>query len=69
MADLQKHLQVLRQRLDDSIRLYYYRQKQAETNRSSNGGRSIISDIMKNRRILHMLHQDETNACIQISLV
>ncbi|MCP9256900.1 hypothetical protein DINM_000141 [Dirofilaria immitis] len=67
MADLQKHLQVLRQRLDDSIRLYYYRQKQAETNRSSNGGRSIISDIMKNRRILHMLHQDETNACIQIS--
>ncbi|EJD74189.1 hypothetical protein LOAG_18458 [Loa loa] len=68
MADLQKRLQALRQQLDDSIRLYYcQQQQQTAMNRTSNGGRSVASGSMKNRRILHLLHQDETDACIQIS--
>ncbi|VDK65003.1 unnamed protein product [Onchocerca ochengi] len=66
MADLQEHLQALRQQLDDSIKLYSYRQQQTVINRSSNGERSVESVIPKNRRILHMLHQDETSACVQI---
>uniref|UniRef100_A0A0R3S702 Uncharacterized protein n=1 Tax=Elaeophora elaphi TaxID=1147741 RepID=A0A0R3S702_9BILA len=69
MANHQKRLQVLRQQLDDSIKLYYCRQQQqVAMNRSSNGGRSVVAPVsVKNRRILHMLHQDETVACIQIS--
>ncbi|EJW78179.1 hypothetical protein WUBG_10912 [Wuchereria bancrofti] len=68
MADLQKRLQTLRQQLDDSIRLYYcQQQQQAAMNRSNRSGRSSSSVTVKNRRTLHMLHQDETSACIQIS--
>ncbi|KAL3984736.1 hypothetical protein ACH3XW_35770 [Acanthocheilonema viteae] len=67
MADHEKRLQFLRQQLDDSIRLYYCQQQQTALNRSNNNGRSLPLVNVKNRRILHMLHQDETNACIQIS--
>lgn len=68
MMHLQKRLQVLRQQLDDSIKLYYCRQQQAAINRSSSGGRSVAPVNLKNRRILHVLHQDETNTCVQISV-
>uniref|UniRef100_A8NZM3 Uncharacterized protein n=1 Tax=Brugia malayi TaxID=6279 RepID=A8NZM3_BRUMA len=67
MADLQKHLQALREQLDDSIRLYCQQQQQAAMNRSNRSGRSSSSVTVKSRRTLHMLHQDETSACIQIS--
>ncbi|VDN84509.1 unnamed protein product [Brugia pahangi] len=69
MADLQKHLQTLREQLDDSIRLYCQQQQQAAMNRSNRSGRSSSSVTVKSRRTLHMLHQDETSACIQISLL
>lgn len=72
MADRQKRLQILRQQLDDSIKLYYCQQQQQQQQAATNrNGRSIIappSVNVKNRRILHVLHQDETYACIQISV-
>ncbi|VDO37519.1 unnamed protein product [Onchocerca flexuosa] len=68
MADLQEHIQALRQQLDDSIKLHSCRQQQTVINRSSNGERSVEPVIPKNRRILHMLHQDETSACVQIKV-
>uniref|UniRef100_A0A915PUQ1 Uncharacterized protein n=1 Tax=Setaria digitata TaxID=48799 RepID=A0A915PUQ1_9BILA len=67
MVDSQRRLLALRQQLDDSIRLYYSRQQQTSTNHNSNGGRSVIAVSPKSRRVLHLLYQDEINACIQIS--
>ncbi|CAG9533055.1 unnamed protein product [Cercopithifilaria johnstoni] len=67
MADYQKRVQILRQQLDDSIKLYYCQQQQAAMDRINNSERSIEPVNVKNYRILHMLHQDEANACIQIS--
>ncbi|VDK88966.1 unnamed protein product [Litomosoides sigmodontis] len=70
MVDHQKRVQLLRQQLDDSIRLYYC-QQHATVNRNSNsnsgGGRTVTwGDGKMNRRILHLLFQDETYACVQI---
>lgn len=65
MVDYQKRLQLLRQQLDDSIRLYYC-QQHTTVNRNNSDGRTVASGAVKGRRILHLLHQNETSACVQI---
>ncbi|VDN08342.1 unnamed protein product [Thelazia callipaeda] len=67
MADIQRRLQELRSELDDSIESYCSRQ-QTWLSHCSNVARSVfMASSIANRRVLHILHQNQAETSIQIS--